>query len=250
MGKYLTEFSSTTEYNNATSGLSYPNVSLVGSELKYASELPVIYRWVVDGTICGDDSEHEGEWRDGCSLYEREKKQQSINGGATWTDVVPAEYRYGEFIEEDSQECGCGEPVGEGCRDIDLADDQGESYNGELVQGVKFGWLEAEPSDQATIYVWDYYVSEYIGRVTCEVDAEDATIKTVYIYDDSDTLIATLNHYAEWDDWVRLCEYFDGRCMKLSMSDNNEFDYPYDGFPIIIKVDDSGENCDCGCLDE
>ena len=103
MAKYLTEFSSNTAYNAALATLDYPNVSLVENQLVYAESLPTMYRWVDDGdnTRCGDE--------DGCTLYQQTKKQMSIDGGQTWSDVVPAEYGYGHMIEEDSQECGCGE---------------------------------------------------------------------------------------------------------------------------------------------
>ena len=155
MGKYLTEFSSNTEYNAALATLDYPNVSLVANELKYAESLPTMYRWVDDGdnTRCGGGD----DGYDDCTLYQQTKKQQSTDGGTTWTDVIPREYGYGDVIEEDSQECGCGE--GEECHEIDLADDQGESYNGELVQGIKFGWIMAEPGFDSTVYIWDYYES-------------------------------------------------------------------------------------------
>ena len=243
MGKYLTEFSSNTAYNAALATLDYPNVSLVENQLKYAESLPTMYRWVDDGdnTRCGDDIEY-----DSCTLYQQTKKQMSINGGQTWTDVIPREYGYGDVIEEESSECGCGDPFG--CREIDLADDQGDSYYGELVQGIKFGHMVLEPNMSEYVYIWDYYESAYIGKIHFETaDSEDDPAATVTIYDDSDTLIATLNDYAEWDDWVRLCEYFDGICMKLSLSQEDEDQYPYDGFPIIIKI---GNDCDCSCLDE
>lgn len=38
--------------------------------------------------------------------YVREKKQVSYNSGATWADVVPAEYRRGALIERNSTDCG------------------------------------------------------------------------------------------------------------------------------------------------
>ena len=243
MGKYLTEFSSNTAYNAALQTLDFPNVSLVANQLKYAESLPAQYRWVDDGnnTRCGDDIEY-----DSCTLYQQTKKQKSVDGGQTWSDVIPREYGYGDVIEEDSQECGCGSM----CRDIDLADEQGEDYFGELVQGVQFGHIDVTGEEEVTVYIWDKYESGYIGKVVEQVTTatDDAT---VYIYDDTDTLIDTIEHYREWtDNWIRLCEYFEGRCMKLSTSSSDEDAYPYDGFPIIIKVNDEEDICDCGCLDE
>ena len=244
MGKYLTEFSSNTAYNAALASLDYPNVSLVENQLKYAESLPTMYRWVDDGdnTRCGDDEEY-----DSCTLYQQTKKQKSVDGGQTWSDVIPREYGYGDVIEEDSQECGCGSM----CRDIDLANEQGEHYLGELVQGIKFGWIEAQPGFDSTVHIWDARVrNDYIGMVKCVVDGVDASVKTVTIYDYFEDETYTINNYQEWSQWIRLCDYFSGRCMKLSTNSGDEDAYPSDGFPIIIKVDDSGENCDCGCLDE
>lgn len=245
MGKYLTEFSSNTAYNAALATLDFPNVSLVANELKYAESLPAQYRWVNDGnnTICGD-----GDLEDSCTLFQRTKKQKSVDGGQTWSDVVPAEYGYGDIIEEDSGECGCGDPFG--CRDIDLADENGESYYGELVQGIQFGHIAVMGEEEVTVYIWDKYETGYIGKVVEQVEEGSENDATVYIYDDNDTLIDTIEHYREWtDNWIRLCKYFSHRCMKLSTSSSDEDAYPYDGFPIIIKANDEEDICDCHCFE-
>ena len=60
----------------------------------------VEYRWVemtgASDFVCS-----------GYDKYAKEKKQQSTDSGATWTDVTPAEYRQGSrLIESDSADCG------------------------------------------------------------------------------------------------------------------------------------------------
>ena len=62
----------------------------------------VEYRWVtVDGlNKCV-----------GYNKYSVEKKQQSTDGGTTWTDVSPIETRQGELIEANSTDCGYVPPT-------------------------------------------------------------------------------------------------------------------------------------------
>ena len=105
MAKYLTEFSSSTAYNAAINTLDYPNVSVVsGTGVIYAETRPIMYAWNVTGTMCGND---EGEY-DSCNLYDWETYQQSSDGGQTWTNVTPLQQRYGDLVEEQSSDCGCG----------------------------------------------------------------------------------------------------------------------------------------------
>lgn len=42
----------------------------------------------------------------GTTKYQKTKKQQSTDGGQTWTDVNPPEYSTGAVIERDSSDCG------------------------------------------------------------------------------------------------------------------------------------------------
>lgn len=42
----------------------------------------------------------------GTTKYQKTKKQQSTDGGRTWTDVNPPEYSTGAVIERDSPDCG------------------------------------------------------------------------------------------------------------------------------------------------
>lgn len=44
----------------------------------------------------------------GTTKYQKTKKQQSTDGGQTWTDVNPLEYSTGAVIERDSSDCGGG----------------------------------------------------------------------------------------------------------------------------------------------
>ena len=59
----------------------------------------ILYRW-----INADDYDCVGY-----DKYAVQKKQQSTNSGATWTDVIPLTYRQGALIESDSNDCKCGE---------------------------------------------------------------------------------------------------------------------------------------------
>lgn len=65
-------------------------------------EPTVEYRWIVV----------EGQYE--CVGYDKhavEKKQQSVDGGTTWTDVVPTETRTGSLIEHNSDDCGYVPPT-------------------------------------------------------------------------------------------------------------------------------------------
>ena len=60
------------------------------------------YRWVTvsDEYVCV-----------GYDKYEKLKKQESIDGGTTWTDVVPLETMQGNLIEANSTDCGYVPPT-------------------------------------------------------------------------------------------------------------------------------------------
>lgn len=170
MGKYLTEFSSNTAYNAALATLDFPNVSLVANQLKYAESLPTMYRWVDDGgnTICGD-----GDLEDGCTLFQRIKKQKSVDGGQTWSDVIPREYGYGDIIEEDSSECGCGEEEDEQI--------YATEYSGQIVKTMCLDFENFENDGYAledldlTFYLWvDDECRGYIRfKGFCVADCEE-----------------------------------------------------------------------------
>lgn len=62
------------------------------------------YRWI---TMTGEND----YVCSGSTKYTKEKKQQSTDGGITWTDVYPAQYQRGSTIlEVDSEDCGYIEP--------------------------------------------------------------------------------------------------------------------------------------------
>lgn len=208
MGKYLTEFSSNTEYNAALATLDYPNVSLVENQLKYAESLPTMYRWVDDGdnTRCGDDIEY-----DGCTLYQQTKKQMSINGGQTWTDVIPREYGYGDVIEEESSECGCGEGgEGEGC-EWDWMDVDDYNYNSMVVMDIKFdnpydGTWEAWYQN-GTVY--SFYINGNCDDDGCPVLKLEARMRYDEPYEDDDP-----RYYVEVKVYGN-CDCMEGECSTL-----------------------------------
>lgn len=49
----------------------------------------------------------------GTTKYEKQQKQQSTDGGITWTNVVPSEYKKGQIIEASSVDCGDVPPTPE-----------------------------------------------------------------------------------------------------------------------------------------
>ena len=68
----------------------------------YVPPTPTQYRWVVVS----------GEYMCvGYDKHTKEKKQQSIDGGQTWTDVSPTETRAGQLVEANSQYCGYVPPT-------------------------------------------------------------------------------------------------------------------------------------------
>ena len=60
------------------------------------------YRWVVV------DGQYECV---GYDKHTKEKKQQSTDGGVTWTDVVPLETKAGSLIQANSEDCGYVPPT-------------------------------------------------------------------------------------------------------------------------------------------
>jgi hypothetical protein len=63
-----------------------------------------IYRWL---TMTGEND----FICSGTTKYEKQVKQQSTDGGITWTNVSPAEYQRGNLIETGSTDCGYVPPV-------------------------------------------------------------------------------------------------------------------------------------------
>ena len=74
-----------------------PETANIEDEINCPSVIETQYRWViVSGEyICVGFDKHA-----------MEKKQQSTDGGQTWTDVVPLETKAGEVIEHNSEDCG------------------------------------------------------------------------------------------------------------------------------------------------
>lgn len=217
MGKYLTEFSSNTAYNQALATLDFPNVSLVANELKYAESLPTMYRWVDDGdnTICGDGDEY-----DSCTLYQQIKKQMSINGGQTWSDVVPAEYDYGDIIEEDSQQCGCGQ-------EWEIVTGKPELGKSPIaVQGNS-----AQEMQQNSVFIWDELNDECIGKIVF-----DFNDNSIYVYDSSDNELDNIpwEGDGEYTQWISITDYFTADCYTVSSSGESSRGSQLDNFRFKV----------------
>ena len=79
-----------------------PETANIEDETNCPSGIEKQYRWV---TVNGLNK------CVGYNKYAVEKKQQSIDGGTTWTDVSPIETRQGELIEANSADCGYVPPT-------------------------------------------------------------------------------------------------------------------------------------------
>ena len=233
MGKYLTEFSSNTAYNAALATLDFPNVSLVANQLKYAESLPTMYRWVDNGdTMCGD-----GEEDDSCTLFVKEQKQQSTDGGAHWTNVSPAEYRKGDMIEEDSGECGCG--GGEGC-EWNWMDVEDYDYNTMAVMDIRF-----DNPDDGTWEAWyqngtvySFYINGNCDAAGCPVLKLEARMR----YEDGDDsrYYVEVNVYGD-------CDCDQGECSTLldtqELDDGTELNlYSYNDRAMIDDLHYDGSH--------
>lgn len=81
----------------------------------YTPPYEPIYRWIVDGYLCVEETVEvttQYRWIDSGKYiclngdkYSLLKRQKSEDGGITWTDVEPAEYRRGTLIETASVDC-------------------------------------------------------------------------------------------------------------------------------------------------
>ena len=112
--------------------------SIIESVSGCCSEPVTLYRWITltreNDFICS-----------GTTKYEKQQKQQSIDNGMTWTNVVPAEYQKGAVLETDSEDCGWApEP--------------------------QYRWYTAQSSDYicsgTTKYYKEYYQVSYDNGVT------------------------------------------------------------------------------------
>ena len=75
---------------------------VLGSWFCIGYEPTTEYRWVVI------DGQYECV---GYDKHTKEKKQQSTDGGVTWTDVVPLETKAGSLIQANSEDCGYVPPT-------------------------------------------------------------------------------------------------------------------------------------------
>ena len=86
----------------------------------YTGETQPIYRWytlpIDTYYYCDACQDAQYRWVDippdddwvcvGTTKYYKQKKQVSVDGGSTWTDVSPAEYQRGAAFEYNSEDCG------------------------------------------------------------------------------------------------------------------------------------------------
>ena len=79
-----------------------PETANIEDETNCPSGIEKQYRWVVV------DGQYECV---GYNKYAVEKKQQSVDGGTTWTDVEPLQTRNGSLIEANSTDCGYVPPI-------------------------------------------------------------------------------------------------------------------------------------------
>lgn len=86
----------------------------------YTGETQPIYRWytlpIDTYYYCDACQDAQYKWVNlpisqdwecvGTTKYYKQKKQVSVDGGSTWTDVTPPQYQRGALYEESSQSCG------------------------------------------------------------------------------------------------------------------------------------------------
>ncbi len=100
----LSNYYTKSEVDNFISGLQNQISALTEALNECCSGTPITieYRWV---TVSGQYT------CSGYDKYTKEQKQQSTDGGTTWTNVSPAEYRQGStLIETNSVDCGYTPP--------------------------------------------------------------------------------------------------------------------------------------------
>lgn len=104
-----TKYEKTQKFFSTDGGQSWsaviPEEYGIGNAIEYPSSdcgCSTQYRWVVvyGEYICI-----------GTTKYYKEKKQVSYDNGVTWQDVVPTEIRANGIIEEESVDCGYGQPI-------------------------------------------------------------------------------------------------------------------------------------------
>lgn len=71
----------------------------------YVPPTPTQYRWTQSGTTCV-----------GYDKYQNNIKEQSTDGGTTWTVVIPEEYSASTLIESQSTDCGYVPPIPTGTK--------------------------------------------------------------------------------------------------------------------------------------
>ena len=97
-----------TTWQDVTPSVTTPSGDPIGTYETYeqcTGGTPEIqYRWTQSGTTCI-----------GYNKYQNNIKEQSTDGGSTWTVVIPEEYSASTLIEADSPDCGYVPPTPTGC---------------------------------------------------------------------------------------------------------------------------------------
>lgn len=105
--KVVTTYRTYYDMNDSTRKFVDCNGRVVENVRKYekSSDCGYIEEWAVSGTACCGNIENGGQ----CikySKYEAEYFRYSVDGGENWVTPEPIQYRYGDLIEAQSEECG------------------------------------------------------------------------------------------------------------------------------------------------
>jgi len=116
----------------------------------------VVYRWVnIDKTV--------DYYCQGTDKYYKQKKQVSYDGGTTYSDVSPAEYRQGGIAERNSADCGYS-PTDYSTQYLTYIIDSSifstfdfdSHFNGDIQYSVNNGeWLTLHPNERLSLAIGD-----------------------------------------------------------------------------------------------
>ena len=145
---------------------------LVEAQSEDCGYVPTQYRWTPSGYTCV-----------GYDKYQNNIKEQSTDGGVTWTVVIPAEYSASTLIEANSQDCGYTDPQYEYLTLIPLEDTtftitSRTQYPPEFEYSLDDGtsWVTWSGTSQATT---DTIQANQKMRVRCIGGAYYASVGTI-----------------------------------------------------------------------
>ena len=150
-----------------------------------------VYRWL---TIIGE------YLCDGTTKYEKQKYQVSHDGGITWEDVTPIQYKKGQLIESNSEDCGYAPQPQYRWQRADTSDymcsgtskyyklyyevsyDGGQTWQKAVPEQTKIGGLiESNSSDCGYVtpqYRWHTSQDEYICSGTTKYEKQYYQVST------------------------------------------------------------------------